>query len=55
MNANVVIPETNMSVYFKPNLQIYDFHDFFYHSYIGCAIFNRVAVFYAFRIIENVC
>ena len=53
MNANVVIPE-NMVGYIKPNLQFYDFQDF-YNSRIVTVIFKEVAVFYRCRIKENVC
>ena len=41
MNANVVIRDHYACFTLKPNLQIYDFHDFFYHSYIVTAIFYR--------------
>ena len=52
MNANIVIPE-NLVYYIKPNLQIYDFHDFFYYSSIVTASFNKITGFYRDRIIEN--
>ena len=39
--------------YIKPNLQIYDFHDFIYYSSIVTASFNKITVFYRDRIIEN--
>ena len=38
----------------KLNLQISDFHDFFYHSCIVIAIFKKDAVFNLCGIIENV-
>ena len=36
-----------------PNLQIYDFHAFFYYSSVVIAIFNKITVFYRDRILEN--
>ena len=41
--------------YIKPNLQIYDFYDFYYYSCIVAAILNGDAIFYRFTIIENAC
>ena len=36
-----------------PNLQIYDFHDFYFYSSIVTASSNKITVFYRERIIEN--
>ena len=39
--------------YIKPNLPIYDFHDFLNYSSIVTASFNKILGFYRTRIIEN--
>ena len=41
--------------YIKPNLPIYDFHDFLNYSSIVTASCNKIKVFYRTRIIENDC
>ena len=45
MNANIVIPENLVVLHIKPNLPIYDFHDFFNDSSIVTASFKKITVF----------